>query len=135
MSRKIRMSRWMGKYLYICAAVFFLSVFGAIPASSAQSGRGVEIRRLSPARFPAFSDDLDYERLDSALSGTINWLKKLPPGKKIKIGPDRYASSVLASGFERFSAFIATRPDSRAVAKYIAAHGRVYAVLDRESVV
>ncbi|NOY69580.1 MAG: transglycosylase [Deltaproteobacteria bacterium] len=120
------MSRLTGRCFCLFALLLFLSGFTGLPASGAQPGCGAEIKRLSSSDYPVFSDDLDYKRLDTALAGSIGYLKNLPQGKKIKVGPDWYLPSVLAAGFERFSDFITTRPESRAVAGYVAAHGRVY---------
>jgi len=122
-----------GKFFCLFAAAFLFLFSSLMPPLHARAGCKASIRPILQESLPAFSDDLEYEGLDNALSKTISWLRKFPLGKKIKIGTDRFAAAALAAGYERFAAFIATRPDRHALAKYIGEYGRVYApIIDKD---
>lgn len=108
-------------------------VFGLCRGASA-SGKPftVCIKKVPPAQYPKFIDDLDYERLDKALRGSIVYYQRIPATRLFAIGKDRYSAAQLEKGLAEFLRFTATCPPAAAVNVYIAAHGAVYCAFEKK---
>jgi membrane-bound lytic murein transglycosylase A len=89
--------------------------------------------RLAAADYPRFSDDLDYARLDEALSSSLKYYKRLPPDRRMPYGADAYRVDHLITSLTAFSDLIAQQPDAETLNLIIQRDYHVYRAAGRQS--
>ena len=65
---------------------------------------------LRPFDRPSLLDDGDLESLRTAVTQSINWLDRQPPGRILTFGPRRVSSAEYAAGLRRLLVVIAGDP-------------------------
>ena len=88
--------------------------------------------RMDPSAYPNFSDDLDYEGLDQAISQSSVYLQAIPAARELKFGHDRYPAGHILHSLQRFQNFIRMRPSGPDVQNYIHANFLVYQSVGRD---
>ena len=71
--------------------------------------------RIDPSAFPNFSDDLDFENLEQAITQSIGYLQSIPASREFAFGRDRYTSDHILLSLRRFQALL--RPIARSCAR------------------
>ena len=88
--------------------------------------------RIDPSAYPNFTDDLDYESLESAIGQSIAYLQTIPTAREFEFGRDRFAAGHILRSLQRFQAFIKVRPTAPDLQKYIRAFYLVYRSVGRD---
>ncbi|MEW6670839.1 MAG: MltA domain-containing protein [Thermodesulfobacteriota bacterium] len=73
-----------------------------------------------------FSDDLDYDGLSIGISQSLNYLRKIPPDRQFRFGPDLYTTDHLIRTLTHFQEFIETKPLPAELNKFIRSNYRIY---------
>ncbi len=84
---------------------------------------------LDPSQFPAFSDDLDYAALDTAIDRSLQHFDKLAksdPARRLTFGTEKVPASKVAATLRSFRALIADKPAPAALAAALRARFRVF---------
>lgn len=87
--------------------------------------------RIDPSDYPNFTDDLDLESLEQAVTRSIGYLQAIPPTREFEFGRDRFTAAHLLLSLRRFQGFIQVRPSASDLQKYIRAFYRVYQSVGR----
>ena len=65
---------------------------------------------LCPADYPSFSDDLDYAGLAKSMESSLAYLRRLPPDRTMRFGPDAYRVDHLIRSITDFANLAASKP-------------------------
>ena len=126
------------------AAVFFcaLGIIFIIASNGATMGRmgfapgeKVVMEMVQAKNIPAFADDLNFEGLANAASGSINYYRKLPASKMIAFGETEYSASHLVRSLEHFLAFVETKPTPSELSAFIGKNYHVVAFTEHHKLV
>ncbi len=104
--------------LLICIAV---SGFGCT-----EKGTHPALRKLNPSAYPQFQDDMNYERLNDAISQSLVYLKKIPADRAFQFGTDSFSAAHIIRSLEYFLKFIEKKPSSGELQEFIQANYLVY---------
>lgn len=88
--------------------------------------------RIDPSAFPNFSDDLDFENLEQAITQSIGYLQAIPPSRPIEFGRDRFTAAHVLLSLRRFQGFIRVRTSATDLQNYIRAFYWVYQSVGRD---
>jgi membrane-bound lytic murein transglycosylase A len=84
------------------------------------------LKKLSPGRFPDFSDDLPVDSLQTAINESIRYLKRLDPAAPFRFGSDSFTTSHMIASLEAFSQLTAQSLSSEELRAAIAKDFWVY---------
>lgn len=84
------------------------------------------LERLTPAAYPRFVDDMNFDGLAHSLEKSLLYLKRQPPDRTFGFGADRFTTVHMIRSIERFARFIDDRPSTPALNRFIAENYRVY---------
>lgn len=90
------------------------------------------LKRLEPDAYPDFTDDLDYESLERALTLSISYLRDAAPERVFRFGPDQYDTLHVLKSLQHFQGFIRNRPPARSLQQFIRDEFRVYRSAGRD---
>jgi membrane-bound lytic murein transglycosylase A len=76
--------------------------------------------------YPEFSDDIQYDGLETAIQQSIAYLSKLPAVQQFRFGKDVYDAAHMIRSLEHFLTFIQTNPSPQTLQNYIHSNYRVY---------
>jgi membrane-bound lytic murein transglycosylase A len=88
--------------------------------------------RLNPSQYPEFSDDLNYEALDSAILKSLSYLNRIPPDRAFRFGTDDYTTTHLIKTLEDFKQVIDSRPNSTTLRRILQNRYRIYKAAGRK---
>jgi membrane-bound lytic murein transglycosylase A len=88
--------------------------------------------RLAPDAYPDFSDDLDFESLEHALSRSIGFLKAADPQRRFRFGPDIYSTEHVLKSLEAVQELLRARPPVAHLQAFIRERFRVYQSVGRD---
>ncbi len=87
---------------------------------------GHYFQRVLPQEYPAFEDDLDYERLSEAIQGSIDYFKKQSHLTPVQFGEDQYAAGHMIRSLTKFRNVISARPAAPQLREFIYQNYYVY---------
>ena len=90
------------------------------------------LERLTPEAYPRFEDQFDYENLGAAIEMSLVYLKRLPPGKEVRLGQDVYNVAHLIASLEAFAALTAAHPSTERLNSSLASDYLVYRAAGRQ---
>jgi membrane-bound lytic murein transglycosylase A len=88
--------------------------------------------RIDPSAFPNFSDDLDFDNLEQAITQSIGYLQAIPPSRPIEFGRDRFTAAHVLLSLQRFQGFIRVRTSAADLQNFIRAFYWVYQSVGRD---
>ncbi|MDO9264598.1 MAG: MltA domain-containing protein [Desulfosalsimonadaceae bacterium] len=94
-------------------------------------GKKPVMETVAAKDLPAFADDLNFDDLAAAVSGSIDYYRKLPASKTIDFGKEAYPASHLVQSLEHFLAFIEKKPSPAELSAFIDRDYHVVAFTDR----
>lgn len=84
------------------------------------------LQRVPVDQIPSFEDHLSYRDLGRSIEQSINYLRRLPPDRRIRFGPDQYPVRHLIHSLEFFAELVAGEPAPDALNAQLKAHYQVY---------
>ena len=92
------------------------------------------LKKLPAAQHPAFEDDLDFNALGQAVSGSIRYYEKFPEDRQFYFGEDAFTAGHLTRSLKQFVAFIEKQPSPEDVRAFISQSYDVYAYVQNTAV-
>ncbi len=119
-----------GTVLAGCLGVLLLALAGG-PIRSVVAATLGALRPVAAADRPALLDDGDLGSLEVAVSRSVAWLDRQPPGRLFAFGPRRLTAAEHAAGLRRFLALLADRPPPEVLEQRVLAEFDVLAAGDQ----
>lgn len=82
--------------------------------------------RLEPDEYPEFTDDMAYDGLGHGISKSLDYLNRIPAGRKFEFGEERFDTAHIIRSLEHFRDFIKSRPSVSALTAFIKSDYLVY---------
>jgi len=108
--------------LSLCLLLSGCGLFKAAAPPGAESA----LKRVRFTGFLEFTDDCSYDGLASGLSQSLAYLRRVPPEREYRFGPDTYTAGHMVRTLTRFLEFIRTKPAPPALNRFIHEHYRIY---------
>ncbi|MCD6186446.1 MAG: MltA domain-containing protein [Deltaproteobacteria bacterium] len=84
------------------------------------------LQKLPLAKYPDFTDDLEYTGLTKGIEQSLLYLAKIPPDREFVFGNDRFSAAYMIESFKYFLSFIKTKPLKNELKNFIKLHYSVY---------
>lgn len=91
-----------------------------------EKGTHPALKKLNPSAYPQFQDDMNYERLNDAISQSLVYLRKIPSDRTFQFGTDSFSAAHIIRSLENFLKFIEKKPSSGELQEFIRADYLVY---------
>ncbi|MFH1982817.1 MAG: MltA domain-containing protein [Pseudomonadota bacterium] len=124
--RSRRQWRWARMGLVIALALIVLPSCTLAPRRPETVTAETTLIRLTASQYPKFSDDLDWDNLETAIGQSLTYLERLPGDTPFVFGPDTVTANHLAASLAHFRSFIRSRPDPASLQNFIADQYIVY---------
>ncbi len=112
-----------------CLGVLLVALGGA-PIRSVVAATIGALRPVDAAERPGLLDDGDLGALELAVSRSLGWVERQPPGRLFAFGPRRLTAAEHAAGLRRFLALLADRPPPEVLEQRVLAEFDVLAAGD-----
>jgi membrane-bound lytic murein transglycosylase A len=104
-----------------------IALLAALPVISAAQGSAV----LRPADRPSLLDDGDLDSLRTAVTQSLGWLERPPPGRVLAFGPRRITFAEYAAGLRRLLVVLAANPPPEVLEEHVLAEFDVLSAVGR----
>ena len=112
--------------ILICVAIFLITAGGCAIFKPPPIQPTASLVRLDPADYPDFSDGFFLDNLAYGIDKSLEYLGKVPEKRVFHFGDDAYRARHLMRSLTVLKDFLATRPDTAAINRFIGENYRVY---------
>lgn len=109
---------WVSLYLITAGGCTFFKPPPTQPTAS--------LVRLDPSDYPDFSDGFFLDNLSHGIDNSLEYIGKVPETRVFRFGDDAYRARHLMRSLTILKDFLATRPDTGAINRFIGENYRVY---------
>ncbi len=121
-----RQCRDLGKIIWVLV-LMNLAGCGILTDKEQVEIRKPALEKLTTARYPDFSDSLDFSGFLTALNQSRVYYGRLPGDRIVEFGPDPYTVRHMMASLNLLQAFLETDPPASAVNRFIRDRFHVYA--------
>jgi membrane-bound lytic murein transglycosylase A len=117
--------KWFNRLLLGCCLLMFVSgctYFIKAPVVTKETS----LKKLRPAQYPRFTDQLNYENLEQSIQRSLAYLRRLPHDSCFYFEDDTFTARHMIASLEFFSEFIHQNPSNQALNQFITSNFLVY---------
>jgi membrane-bound lytic murein transglycosylase A len=118
--------RQLGKILF-AALLISLAGCGILTDKDQVEIQKPALEKLTSARYPDFSDSLNFSGFPAALNQSLAYYNRLPKSRMIDFGPDQYTVGHMIESLEILQVFLETDPPASDVNRFVRDRFYVYA--------
>nr|MBL0713463.1 MltA domain-containing protein [Desulfobacterales bacterium] len=89
------------------------------------------MNEISPADWPDFADDMDYDGLIEAINQSLTYLSRIPDDRRFRFGRTEFSKLHMYRSLELFRDFVVARPDQDQLQQFVRQHYQLYRSIGR----
>jgi len=110
----------------VLASIYLILAGGCAFFKPPPTKPATSLERLSAADYPNFSDGFFLDNIGHGIDKSLEYLERLPAERVFHFGDDAYSARHLMRSLTVLKDFLATRPDTAAINRFITENYRVY---------